>query len=115
MWSASYHCVAGNLNALADQHQIYQQQVVAKELLNLQEGVVYKVPLGVGKLKCPFPLCKGGLASGWMMRRHFRDLHLHLLDYVLVKKEGRYPQCPHCNMQVDPRVPTSDAYQHQGV
>ena len=36
---------------LADQHQIYQQQVVAEELLNRQEGVVYKVPLGVGKLK----------------------------------------------------------------
>jgi hypothetical protein len=50
---------------LADQHQIYQQQVVAEELLNRREGVVYKVPLGCGKLKCPFPLCKGELASGW--------------------------------------------------
>ena len=74
---------------LADQHQIYQQQVVAEELLNRREGVVYEVPLGCGKLKCPFPLCKGELASGWMMRWHFRDLHP--LDYVVVKKEGRYP------------------------
>jgi hypothetical protein len=41
------------------------------------------------KLKCPSPLCKGELASGWMMRRHFR--YLHPLDYVVVKKEGRYP------------------------
>jgi RNase P subunit RPR2 len=73
---------------LADQHQIYQQQVVAEELLNRREGVVYEVPLGYGKLKCSFPLCKGELASGWMMQRHFRDLHP--LDYVVVKKEGRY-------------------------
>jgi hypothetical protein len=28
------------------------------------------------------------------------------LDYVVVKKKGRYPRCPRCNMQVDPRVPT---------
>ena len=27
-------------------------------------------------------------------------------DDLVVKKEGRYPRCPHCNMQVDPRVPT---------
>jgi len=89
---------------LADQHQIYQQQVVAEELLYRREGVVYEVPLSCGKLKCPFPLCTGELASGWMMRRHFRDLHP--LDYVVVKKEGRYPRCPCCTMQVDPRVPT---------
>jgi hypothetical protein len=73
---------------LADQHQIYQQQVVAEELLNRREGVVYKVPLGVGKLKCPFPLCKGELASGYAMRRHFRDLHP--LVYVVVRKERYY-------------------------
>ena len=52
---------------LADLHEIYQQQVVAKELLCRREGVVYEVPLGHGTLKCPFPLCKGELASGWMM------------------------------------------------
>jgi hypothetical protein len=85
---------------LADQHEIYQQQVVAKELLDGQEGVVYKVPLGCRKLKCPIPLCKGELASGWMMRRHFHDLHP--MDYVVVKKEGRHPRCPRCSMQVDP-------------
>jgi hypothetical protein len=85
---------------LADQHQIYQQQVVAEELLNRRKGVVYKVPLGVGKLKCPFPLCKGELANGYAMRRHFRDLHP--LDYVVVRKEGYYHRCQHCGMQVDP-------------
>ncbi len=78
-------------------------QVVAEELLNRREGVVYEVLLCCGKLKCPSPLCKGELASGWMMRRHFRDLHL--LDDVVVKKEDRYPRCPRCNMQVDPRLP----------
>jgi hypothetical protein len=88
---------------LADQREIYQQQVVAKELLNGREGVVYEVPLGCGKLKCLFPLCKGELASGWMMRWHFWDLHP--MDYVMVKKEGRYLRCPRCGMQVDPRYP----------
>ena len=75
---------------LADLHKIYQQQVVAKELLEGREGVTYKVALGCRKLRCPFPLCKGELASGWMMRQHFRDLHP--LDYVVVAKEGRYPR-----------------------
>jgi len=74
---------------LAAQHEIYQMQVVAEELLNRREGVVYGELLCCGKLKCPFPLCKGELASGWMMRRHFRDPHP--LDYVVVKKVGRYP------------------------
>ena len=49
---------------LADQHQIYQQQVVAKELLNRQAAVTYKVAPGCGSLKCPFPLCKGTSTSG---------------------------------------------------
>ena len=76
---------------LADQHQIYQQQVVAKELLNWREGAVYKVPLGLGKLICLFPLCKGELANGYVMRRHFRGLHP--LDHVVVRKEGYYHRC----------------------
>jgi hypothetical protein len=74
---------------LSDQHEIYQMQVVVKELLDGWEGVVNEIPLGSGKLKCPSPLCKGELASGWMMRWHFRDLHP--MDYIVVKKEGRYP------------------------
>ncbi len=60
---------------------------------------MYKVPLGVGKLKCPFPLCKGELANGYVMRRHFWDLHP--LDYVVVRKEGYYHRCQCCGMQVD--------------
>jgi hypothetical protein len=27
------------------------------------------------------------------------------MDYVVVKKEGRYPRCPCCRMQVDLRYP----------
>ncbi len=92
---------------LADQHQIYQQQVVAEELLNRREGVVYKVPLGARKLKCPFPLCKGELANGYAMRRHFRDLHL--LDYVVVRKEGYYRRCPRCGTG-EPDAPNTHQY-----
>ena len=84
---------------LADHHEIYQQQVVAEELLKGREGVTYKVAPRCGKLRYPFPLCKGELANGWMMRRHFTDLHP--LDYVVVVKEGRYLWCPHCGMQTD--------------
>ena len=71
---------------LADQHEIYQQQVVAKELLEGREGVTYKVASDCGKLRCPFPLCKGELASGWMMRRHFRDLHPSSIMWLLQRK-----------------------------
>jgi hypothetical protein len=77
---------------LADQHEIYQMQLVAEELLSRQEGVVYEIPLCCGKLNCPFLLCTRELASGWMMQRHLCDVHP--LDYVVVKKEGRYPRCP---------------------
>ena len=82
---------AGSLSRhLADLHKIYQGQVVAEELLNEREGVMYKVKERHGKLKCLFPLCTGELADGWMMRWHFCDLHP--LDYIRIPKEGRYPQ-----------------------
>ncbi len=64
---------------------------------------MYRVPLGFGKLKCPFPLCKGELANGYAIRRHFRDLLP--LDYVVVRKEGYYHRCQCCGMQVDPMHP----------
>jgi hypothetical protein len=89
---------------LADLHEIYQQQVVVEELLNERQGVVYHVGEGrAGLLCCPFPHCLGKLANGWMMRRHFRDVHP--LDNVDLPKEGRYPHCPRCGMQVNPRYP----------
>jgi hypothetical protein len=92
---------AGSLSLhLADLHEIYQGQVVAEELLDRHECVVYTANEGYGKLKCLFLLCTGELASGWMMQWHFCDLHP--LDYVMVPREGQYPQCPCCGMQVDP-------------
>jgi hypothetical protein len=60
--------------------------VVAEELLDWREGVVYTVKERHGKLKCPLPLCTGELAGRWMMRWHFCDLHP--LDYVTVPREG---------------------------
>jgi hypothetical protein len=60
---------AGSLSHhLADLHKIYQGQVVAEELLDWHEGVMYTAKEGHGKLQCPFPLCMGELASRWMMR-----------------------------------------------
>jgi hypothetical protein len=88
---------------LADLHEIYQGQVVAKELLDWCEGVVHKVKERHGKLKCVFPLCTGELTGGWMMQWHFCGLHP--LDYVTIPREERYPWCPCCGMQVDPQYP----------
>jgi hypothetical protein len=38
-----------------------------------------------------------------MMQQHFRDVHL--LDSVVVPKEGKYDQCKWCGMQVNPLYP----------
>jgi hypothetical protein len=88
---------------LANLHKIYQGQVVAKELHNWREGVVYEVKEGHGKLKCPFPLCTGKLTGVWMMQQQFHDLQP--LNYITIPKEGRYPWCPLCGMQVDLQYP----------
>ena len=45
---------------LADLHKIYQQQVVADELLEGREGVMYKVDPG-----CSVPPVQGG-ADKWL-------------------------------------------------
>ncbi len=61
---------------LADVHDIYQQAVVAEELLKERDGVTYVVVTNLaGKFPCPYPRCKGELNSGWMMQRHFHDIH----------------------------------------
>ncbi len=89
---------------LADQHEVYQQVVVAEELLGAQAGVTYHVhPELGGRLKCPVPGCAGKLRGGWMLRRHFRDLHP--LDKVVVSTEGYLPWCERCAMQVNPAYP----------
>ncbi len=93
---------AGQFRHLADMHSIYQQTVVAKEMLECPPAETYKVsewsPAG---LSCPFPRCGGILSGGWMMRRHFQDIHP--LDLVMVPKEGKFCRCRRCGMQVDPR------------
>jgi hypothetical protein len=61
---------------LVDIHKIYQQTVVGEEFLEDQVGMPYRATtLPNGKLACPFPGCVEELGSGWMMRRHFRDIH----------------------------------------
>jgi hypothetical protein len=89
---------------LADQHEVYQQVVVAEELLVARAGVTYYVhpDLG-GGLKCPAPGCAGKLCGGWMLWQHFKDLHP--LDKVVVSTEGYFPQCEWCAMQVSPAYP----------
>jgi hypothetical protein len=80
---------AGSLSHhLADLYEIYQGQVVAEELLDRHEGLVYEVKERHSKLKCLFPLCTGELIGGWMMQRHCCDLHP--LDYITIPKEGIY-------------------------
>jgi hypothetical protein len=90
---------------LADVHDIYQQAVVAEELLEDRPPVLYTVraELHTRTLQCPYPGCTGRLRDGWMMRRHFRDLHL--MDLVKVPKEGRFDRCKRCGMQVHPLYP----------
>jgi hypothetical protein len=90
---------------LEDVHNIFQQTVVAKELLEDQPPVIYMVSteLHACDLPCPFPGCKGQLQDGWMMRQHFWDVHP--MNLVKVPKEGRYDRCERCGMQIHPLYP----------
>jgi hypothetical protein len=94
---------------LADMHNVYQQTVVAEEMLICRPAKTYAVsessPVG---LSCPFPECDGFLKSGWMMRRHFRDVPK---DLVKVPKEGKFRRCWRCGMQVNPKF----TGQHQTI
>jgi len=76
---------------LATLHGVYQQPVVAGDLLDERVSVTYTAEQRYdGKLQCPVNGCLGVLKDGWNMRCHFRDLHFW--DKVIVKKEGRsYP------------------------
>jgi hypothetical protein len=90
---------------LADVHDIYQQAVVAEGLLEVRPPVLYMVNemSYPGALSCPYPGCEGHLQDGWMMRRHFWDVHP--LDLVKVPKEGRFNRCKRCGMQEHPAYP----------
>jgi hypothetical protein len=97
---------AGSLGRhLADVHDIYQQTVVTKDLLEDQPPLTYTASAGLhGRdLPCPFLGCEGQLRDGWMTWQHFRDVHL--LNLVVVTKEGKYDPCGQCGMQVNPLYP----------
>jgi len=84
----------------------YQQAVVAEDLLEERISNTYVADASyLGKyFLCPFPGCLGALNSGWMMRRHFRDVHPK--DLVQLQHEGFYPWCERCGMQCNPSYPT---------
>ena len=80
-------------------HDIYQQVVVAGDLLEERVGTRYEAER-VGRkepIKCPFPGCPGKLSSAYMLRQHFRDVHPK--DSVEIWWEGSYPRCERCAMQ----------------
>ena len=62
---------------LADVHNIYQQTVVAEELLELHPPVIYTVSAELHARDLPrlYPRCVGKLGDRWMMRWHFWDVH----------------------------------------
>jgi hypothetical protein len=89
---------------LAEQHDTYQAVVVPEDYLVPRAGMRYQAHPGCnGKIPCPVPGCPGELRDGWMLRRHFRDLHP--FDRVVVLTEGYFPRCKRCCMQVNPAYP----------
>jgi hypothetical protein len=85
---------------LVDLHEVYQQMVVVEELLDNQVGVLYRaITLENSKISCPYPGCVGELRSSWMLRCHFQDIHQK--DLITAPKEGQYPRCERCSMQVN--------------
>ena len=72
---------------MATLHGVYQQTVIAGELLDECASVRYTAEQRPdGKLQCPVDGCLGVVKDGWNMRGHFRDIHFR--DKVIVKKEG---------------------------
>jgi hypothetical protein len=90
---------------LADVHNIYQQAVVSKELLEERDRVRYKAVVNrAHRFPCPYPQCLGILNSGWMMRQHFCNVHPR--DLVVIPSKGFFPCCEQCGMQCNPMYPT---------
>ena len=76
---------------LESAHDIYQQVVVADDLLEVRPSIHYEAER-VGRkepIKCPFPGCPRKLSSAYMLRQHFRDFHPK--DSVIVPWEGPFP------------------------
>ncbi len=75
---------------LAELHDTYQTVVVPEDYLVTRAGVRYQSHPGCnGRIPCPAPECPGELRDGWMLRRHFWDLHP--FDRVVVPTEGYFP------------------------
>jgi hypothetical protein len=80
---------------LAEQHDTYQVVVVPEDYLTPQASVRYQAhPKRNGRIPCPVPECPGELRDGWMLCRHFWDLHP--FDRVVVLAEGYFPRCKCC-------------------
>jgi hypothetical protein len=75
-------------NHLADVHDIYQQAVVAKALLEVRPPVTYTVSMALHDraLSHLYLGCEGHLRDGWMMGRHCWDVHL--MDSVKVLRRA---------------------------
>ncbi len=85
---------------LAELHEVYQQMVVAEDLLDDQAGVLYRATtLPNGKIPCSFSGCVGELGSSWMLRCHFWDIHP--IDLVIAPKKQQFLCCERCGMQVN--------------
>ncbi len=74
-------------------------------MLEVRPPVTYTVSMVLHArfLSCPYPGCEGHLQDGWMMPRHFWDVHP--MDLVKVPKEGKFDHCKQCRMQVHPMYP----------
>ena len=84
---------------LESHHNIYQQVVIADDLLEECVSYRYKAErVGCKEpIKCPLQGCPGKLSSAYMLCRLFRDLHPK--DSVKVTWEGLYPRCKRCAIQ----------------
>ena len=86
---------------LASQHEVYKVVTVPEDYLVPRTAVTYRSdPKYNGRLPCPIPGCPGEHKNGWMLWHHFWDLHP--FDKVIVPKEGYFPWCEWCFMQVNP-------------
>ncbi len=88
---------------LADQHKVYQQLVVAEELLGAQAGVTYQAhpDLGLGgRAHMPHPRMRRGVT--WRVDASVTLQRSSPLDKVVILMEGYIPWCELCAMQVNP-------------
>ncbi len=102
-----YHVCNKTLQAslrthLSSAHDIHQQVVVAKALLEEWAGVRYRADPGGTKepIQCPFVGCPGVPSSPYILHWHFWDLHPK--NTVEVSREGTFLLCELCTMQCNP-------------